>query len=378
MIQTQVKLRIKPKQEEILNGWLWILTGVWNWAIVKIEADAKDGFFYNKQAFQNLLANHGKKVGIPSHTVQGMLIVAWDSWQRCFKKLAKKPHLKGIRNRLNSIPFPDPIRKPDGVHIKIPSLGILKFHKQEIPDGKIKCGRIIKRASGWYLCLFIEAEPKKIIPTDNKVIGIDPGFKTTLTLSTGEKIIKPKRLLEIEKGLAQSQRGKKKKLTARLQERIKNRRKDDNHKLSKRLVEENEVIIFSKDNIKGIAKSYGRSVAEASHYQLRQMLSYKCIASGRKYVEVDSKGSTMTCSYCSALTGPTGRAGLSVRQWECRECGVLHDRDINAAINTLNYWARNEPREVCMSTIRNPLALAMGRFNWYSILLLEKGCSLLV
>jgi transposase len=335
MIQTQIKLRIKSKQEEKLNEWLWILTGVWNWAIKKIEADSENRIFYNKQEFQNLLANHGKKLGIPSHTLQGMLIVAWDSWQRCFKKVSKKPHLKGMRNRLNSIPFPDSVRKQSGVYIKMPGLGILRFHKQEIPEGKIKNGRIVKRASGWYLCLFIDTSPKKILPKDNKTIGIDPGFKSTLTLSTGEIINKPKRLLEIEKRLGQSQRGNNKHLTARLQERIRNRRKDDNHKISRRLVEENETIIFSKDNIKGIAKSYGKSVAEAGHYQLRQMLSYKCIASGRTYVEVDSKGSTKTCSNCLARTGPTGKAGLSVRQWECTECGILHDRDQNAAINTL-------------------------------------------
>lgn len=335
MIQAQLKLRIKPNQEIILNEWLLILTRVWNWAIRKIEQDGKDGIYYTKKEFQNLLANHGKKLGISSHTLQGMLSLAWDSWVRCFKKITKKPRLKGLRNRLNSIPFPDPIRRPDGVHIKIPQLGILRFHKQNIPEGKIKCGRIIKRASGWYLCLFVDADVKPIPAISNNVIGIDPGYKTTLTLSSGEKINKPKQLQRAEKRLAQAQRGKRKKLTARLHERIKNRRKDDDHKLSRKLIAENKLIAFSKDNIKGIAKSYGRSVAEASHYQLRQMLSYKSIASGRKYIEVDSKDSTMTCSNCLAKTGPIGKAGLSVRQWQCIECGILHDRDTNSAINTV-------------------------------------------
>jgi len=335
MIQVQLKLRVKPKQDAILNEWLLILTRVWNWAIRKIELDGKDGTHYTKKEFQNLLASHGNTLGIPSHTLQGMLIVAWESWKRCFKKLTKKPKLKGVRNRLNSIPFPDPIRRPDGVHIKIPGLGLLRFHKQEIPEGKIKCGRIVRRASGFYLCLFIEADTKTIPSRAEGIIGIDPGYKSTLTLSTGEKIDKTRQLQRVETRLGEAQRGKRKKLTARLQERIKNRRKDDNHKLSRKFVAENKIIVFSKDNIKGIAKSYGKSVAEAGHYQLRQMLSYKCTASGRKYIEADSKGSTKTCSNCLAKTGPTGKAGLSVRQWECIECGILHDRDHNAAINTL-------------------------------------------
>lgn len=335
MIQTQVKLRIKPKQEALLRQWLLMLKCVWNWAIRKIELDAKDGIYYKKQMFQNLLADHGKKMGIPSHTLQGMLMIAWDAWDRCWKKLSKKPRLKGMRNKLLSIPFPDPIRRPSGNYIKLPGIGLLRFHKQDIPDGRIKCGRIVKRASGWYLCLFIEADAKAIPSKAHDKIGIDPGYKDTLVLSTGEKISMPKELQKKQERLTQAQRGKRKHLTARLQERIKNRRKDNNHKISRKLVEESSLIAFSKDNIKGIAKSYGKSVAEASHHQLRRMLSYKCTASGRKYVEVDSKGSTMTCSHCMARTGPTGKTGLSVRQWVCSDCGSSHDRDQNAAINTL-------------------------------------------
>lgn len=334
MIQTQLKIRLKAKQEAKLEEWLLILTRVWNWSISKIDRGAKEGVFFKKKDFQNILAGHGQRIDIPSHTLQGMLCLAFDSWQRCFKKIAKKPRFKGQRNKLQSIPFPDPIRRPDGVHIKLPGIGILRFHKQDISDGKIKCGRLVKRASGWYLCLFIDADVKAIKPKSFGKIGIDPGFKNTLTLSTAEKIDKPKRFKEIEARLAQAQIGKRKQLTSRLQERLKNRRKDDNHKLSRKLVEQYDTIVFSKDKIQSIAKSYGKSVAEAGHYQLRQMISYKCTASSRKYIEVDSKYSTMTCSNCFAQTGPTGEAGLSVRQWVC-ECGSHHDRDTNAAINTL-------------------------------------------
>ncbi|MGH9877964.1 MAG: zinc ribbon domain-containing protein [Nitrososphaerales archaeon] len=76
-------------------------------------------------------------------------------------------------------------------------------------------------------------------------------------------------------------------------------------------------------------------MASSSHYQLRQMLAYKAPTSGRRYVEVDPKYSTMTCSACGCISGPTGLAGLSVRGWCCVDCGMSHDRDVNAAINTL-------------------------------------------
>lgn len=79
---------------------------------------------------------------------------------------------------------------------------------------------------------------------------------------------------------------------------------------------------------------FGKSVASSGHYQLRQMLSYKSRAGGTEYVEVDCRNSTKTCSTCGALSGPTGLSGLAVRQWTCA-CGSRHDRDVNAAVNTL-------------------------------------------
>lgn len=334
MIQAQVKLRLSANKEAQLNNWLWSLTAVHNFAVRKIELDAKDGIYYTGMGFQNILAGHGKKIDIPSHTVQGMLAQVHTAWSRCFKKIGGKPKLKGMRNKLNSIPFPDPIKSQEGNHIKLPGIGLLRFHKQDIPKGKIKCGRIIKRASGWYLCLFIDAERKPIQRTADGMIGIDPGFKDLITTSDGEKVPHPKELQASLDRIGQAQRGINRKQVARLHERIKNQRKDRNHKLSLRLVQENTLIVFSKDNIKGIAKKFGKSVSSSGHAQLRSMLSYKSIQSGTQYIEVVSRNSTRICSSCGALTGPQGWAGLSVRHWECG-CGVRHDRDVNSAVNTL-------------------------------------------
>lgn len=124
----------------------------------------------------------------------------------------------------------------------------------------------------------------------------------------------------------------KRKRLAQTERREKKHRKDVSHKVSRKLVEESKRIVLSKDNSKRMAKVYGRVVTEASHYPLCQMLSYKRTASGREYVEVDCKGPTMICSNGLAKTG---RAALSVRQWECTECGILHERNHNAAILTL-------------------------------------------
>ena len=339
MIQTQLKLRMCKTQERIAESWLPILGSVFNFAVRKIELNAKDKIYFSKNDFQNLLANHGERLEIPSHTLQGVLSTVYDAWKRCFKKIAGKPRLKGMRNKLTSIPFPDPIKAPKGNRIMLPSLGSVRFHKQDIPEGKIKCGRIVKRASGWYLCLFIDAEPKAIERTAFGEIGIDSGFSNLLTTSDGEIIEHPRELEASAERLAQAQRGHNKQLAARIQERIANRKKDRNHKLTTRLVSENVLIVWSKDNHKGIAKKFGKSVSSSAHAQIRGMLSYKSPTSGTTFIEAASKDSTKTCNECGRPSGPTGLAGLSVRSWVCRDCGASHDRDVNAAINTLNIGA---------------------------------------
>ena len=335
MIQRQLKLRLNLSQEAQLNTWLFHLTGVWNWAIRKIEQDANDGIYYTRNAFHNLLAEHGKKLGIPSHTLQGMLDTAYTAWQRCFQRLAKKPRLKGQRNKLTSIPFPDPFKAAGDTRIRIPGIGRVRFHAQDLPQGRIKCGRIVRRASGWYLCLFIDAQPQAIPHTGDGAIGIDPGFHHLLTLSSGEKVPHPHELRQTAQRLAQAQRGAESAWRPGCTNTLPINGRDRNHKLSRHLVAENQRLVWSKDRHTALAKSFGKSVASSGHAQLRAMLAYKCTASGRQYLEVPSRYSTKTCSACGSLSGPTGYAGLSVRQWVCAVCGTAHDRDVNAARNTL-------------------------------------------
>lgn len=334
LTQWQLKLRLTKAQEREFDAWLFHLTAVWNWAIRKIELNAQNKIYFSAHSFHNLLSGHSAKLGIPSHIIQGVLSTAHESWSRCFKGTAGKPRLKGRRRPLNSIPFPDPFRPRKGNRIHVPGVGSVRFHKMELPEGRIKRGRICKRASGWYLCLIIEAQPRPIERTASGVIGIDPGFGNLLTTSEGEIIEHPREFESAALRLSQAQRGHNRRLSSRIQERIVNRRRDRNHKLSRRLVAENITIAFSKDNNKGISKRFGKSVASSGHAQLRQMLAYKSLIGGTEYIEVDSKGSTMTCSNCGSKSGPTGLSGLAVRQWRCA-CGAQHDRDVNAAINTL-------------------------------------------
>jgi transposase len=213
----------------------------------------------------------------------------------------------------------------------LPGLGKVKYHKQDLPKANIKCGRIVKRASGWYLCLVLDTGNKFKVKKTTKAVGIDPGFHTLLTLSDGTKYDNPRELRKGAKRLDQSQRGNNKQLAARLLERQANRRKDRNHKLSRKLVENYKTIYYSNDNFKAIAKVFGKSVTEASLSNLIGMLTYKCSTCNRKLIPVSSRYTTMTCGNCGALSGPKGLHGLKVRTWKCNVCGTVLDRDINSA-----------------------------------------------
>ena len=99
MIQYQIKLQMTKAQQNECVRWLYHLASVWNWALRKIELNAKDKVYFSKIEFRNLLANHGEKLGIPSHVLRGILCTAYDAWQRCFQKLGGKPRLKGVREQ---------------------------------------------------------------------------------------------------------------------------------------------------------------------------------------------------------------------------------------------------------------------------------------
>jgi transposase len=335
MIQTQLKLKLTPRQERQLAHWLRHLQAAYNWAVAKIPRDAEAGVYHSYFDLVTALAGHGAKIGIPQKAIDGTVKTAHTAWQRYFKGIGRKPRFKSRRNRLNSIAFADVVKLRSG-SIRIIKLGWIRFHKQEIPDGHIGQFRLIKRASGWYVCLFVQAEPNPVLRVADRAVGIDAGFKSLLTLSTGEKIAHPREFEASALRLAQAQRGNNKQLASRINERIANQRKDRNHKLSRRLVAENQLIAFSADRHSAIARRFGKSVTSSGHAQLRQMLAYKSSRTdGHQYIEVSPINSTKTCSDCGALSGPSGLSMLGVREWTCAECGTHHDRDINAAINTL-------------------------------------------
>lgn len=218
------------------------------------------------------------------------------------------------------------------------------FLSRPLPEGKIKDGTGFSRdrRGNWYLNITIELPDVAVRPVATGV-GIDLGLKDLATLSTGEKIENPRHFRQLEDRLAAAQRARKKRLATKLHARISHARHDFLHKLSHRLVWEFDYIAVGNVNAARLAKtSLAKSVLDAGWSSFRNMLAYKAVKHGAWFEEVDERFSSQVCSACGSLpeSRPKGIADLGIREWQCSDCGALHDRDTNAALNILRSGRR--------------------------------------
>ncbi len=147
----------------------------------------------------------------------------------------------------------------------------------------------------------------------------------------------PRFYRDLEPALGRAQRAGKKGRVRALHAKTGNRRKDFLQKCSTGLVRSGYAAIFVGNvNAANLARSgHGKSVLDAGWSAWRTMLRYKCDDAGVWFEEIDEAFSTRTCSVCNSRTGPRGREGLGIREWKCRVCGAIHDRDRNSACNIL-------------------------------------------
>ena len=218
-----------------------------------------------------------------------------------------------------------------------------------LPEGSQPSTVTVSRdpAGRWYVSLRVVDSTVRPLPPVQTHVGIDAGLSSLMTLSTGERITNPRyesqdraRLARAQRVLSRRQKGSSNRAKARLRvariyARISDRRRDHLHKLTTRLVRENQTIVIEDLHVRGMLgnHSLARAVGDAAWSELRRMLQYKCAWYGRDLVVVNRwLPSSKTCSTCGHLTD---QLALSVRNWPCQRCGSWHDRDVNAAKNIL-------------------------------------------
>ena len=216
--------------------------------------------------------------------------------------------------------------------LRLSKLGNIKIRLHRPIEGKVKTLTITRSATGkWFACFSVECDVQPL-PANDRAVGIDVGLNSFATLSTGEQIANPRFFRADEKALAKAQRKEKRKATRRIHERIANRRRNFAHQLSHALVSLFGVIAFEDLNIKGMVKNHclAKSISDASWNQLVQFTTYKAESAGRRSVQIDPRNTSKLCSACGLIV----EKDLSVRVHHC-SCGLVLDRDHNAAINIL-------------------------------------------
>ena len=216
-----------------------------------------------------------------------------------------------------------------------------------LPEGAEPSTVTVSRdgAGRWFVSLLCQ-DTVACASATSAAVGVDAGITSLVTLSTGEKIANPRHERRDRARLARAQRelsrkaagsvnrSKARRKVARVHARIADRRRDFLHKLSTRLVRENQTVVIEDLTVGNLLKNrrLARAISDAAWAELRAMLEYKCAWYGRDLIVVDRWfPSSKLCGTCETVRA---KLPLDVREWTC-ECGAVHDRDVNAARNVL-------------------------------------------
>lgn len=233
--------------------------------------------------------------------------------------------------------------------LTVPCIGKVKVKVHNGFEGHYKSA-VAKRVSGkWYAHLRVEVADTEPLPATGRQVGIDVGLYHYAALSTGETVENPRHLRSALKGLRRKQRKlsrckrgsntrrKVKVQVAKLHQRVASQRRDHAHKLSKRLVAENDAIYLEDLQICNMVRNnkLSLSITDASWGMFRQFLTYKAESAGREVVAVNPRGTSQACPSC----GTVQPKPLSQRWHRC-DCGLSCDRDVASALEILRRGQR--------------------------------------
>ena len=255
------------------------------------------------------------------------------------------------KNSYRTISVNNSIRVEEN-YIKLPKLGFVKFKKSREVSGTIKSVTVSKNILGrYYISILCETEIQKL-PASNKEIGIDLGLKEFCITSDNEFVSNPRYLRKLEVELKKAQRilshrvkksnnrFKQQKKVFKLHQKIANQRLDFLHKLSTKLINENQVICLEDLQVKNMVKNHclAKSISDVSWSKFVELLKYKSDWYGRTVVQIDKFfPSSKTCSGCGNIKKDLT---LKDREYVCSSCGLVIDRDYNAALNILREGLR--------------------------------------
>jgi putative transposase len=318
-------------------------------------------------------ANHEWLKEVHSQPLQMSIRNLDNAFKRFFKQRKGFPNFKKKRS-VQSFQFPQGVKLIDHNHLYLPKIGNMNFVQDRQFSGKIKTSTISKtHTNKYFISLLIDNGkelPKKAKVEERTTIGIDVGIKSYIVMSNGDKIDNPKflnkkierlRVLQrraSKKTLGSKNRSKANLRVAILREKVRNQRNDFLHKLSSKIVSENQTICVEDLSIENMLKNHNlaqaQAIGDASWRRFVGMVGYKSEWRGKNFIKIGRyEASSKICSVCGSVNN---ELKLSDRERVCKSCGAVHDRDENAAINIKKFglivnskkYARQELSEVLL------------------------------
>jgi putative transposase len=349
------KYRIYPtsEQEVLLTKSFGAVRWFWNYALNLCQETYKNtGKALTRGYIQGLLPALKKEYEwLTEPYSQCLQVVALNlstAYKNFFDKRAMFPKFKSKHGR-QSISYPQNV-KFDGDKINLRKIGLVHCQRHRDFEGTIKTVTVSRNPDGKYFVSVLVDNGKtnpEIVAVD-KTVGIDLGLTHFAITSDGSKFDNPRFFIKHQRNLKRKQQklSRKKKgsnnrkkarlAVAKVHSKIARCREDFLHKLSRKIVNENQVIAVENLNIKGMVKNHNlaKAISDVGWSMFCAMLKYKAVNEGKTYVEIDRWfPSSKTCPVC---LNRVDNLSLDVRAWTCKHCGTHHDRDVNAAINIRN------------------------------------------
>jgi putative transposase len=297
---------------------------------VSLLAFRRDKTFLSAYDLHKLTAGTSKDLGLSADTIQ-QVCTEYVTRRRQFRKIKLK--WRSRKRSIGWIPFKAAYIKLVGNNVTYCGHRFRLWLSRPV-EGTIKTGSFTQDARGrWYVSFQCEVEDAAF-PVGHLELGIDLGLMNQIACSDGTVYSRPNVTRQHEAALACAQRAGKKKRAKAIQAKIANTRADWTHKATTDIARRAKLIVIGDvSSAKLIKTPFAKSTLDASWHAIRHQLIYNANRLAGVCVPGPEMFSSVTCSACGSRSGPSGLGALGVREWTCTSCGVLHDRDVNAARN---------------------------------------------
>jgi putative transposase len=354
---TAYKFRLYPNKEQktIIHKHIGACRFIYNWALnLKLQTYEQTGKAISRFQLNKTITTLKKEFSwlkeINSQSLQGATLNLERAFTNFFRKKASFPKFKSKKHPKQSFQIPQHYKLDwENNKVFLSKIGWVKAKLHGQFKGEMKTATVSKTPTGKYF-ISITVEDGKPIPNkqpfdEKTTMGIDLGITHFCILSNGEKIDNPKhlkkslqRLKVLQKRLSRKQKGSNNREKARLKlaklhEKIVNQRNDFQHKLSFKLIGENQAIALEDLNVKGMVKNHNlaQSILDVAWSSFVSKLSYKAEKFGKIIIKIGRfEPSSKICSVCGYYND---NLKLKDRVWKCPVCNTEHDRDVNAAVN---------------------------------------------